>query len=95
MRYSNKPKKPLLVAAAVALAAVVLACPPCMMAHSQMGGQTMGAQGLEGMCPLFCGISSYSVRFESNGSVLGPLPAHLALNPASKVRPIFHPPTLV
>ena len=98
MQSANEPKKSLLVAAAaLALAAVILACPLGMMAHSQMTqmmGQNMGTHGLEGMCPLFCGLPSYSVGFESNVFVLGPLPVHLAPSPASTTWPIFHPPTL-
>ena len=98
MQRSNTPKPMLLVAAAaVAIVALLLACPFSMMMHAQMTsmrGQEMPAQGMEGMCPLLCGVPPYSVGFQSQGSVIGPLPVHLTGNPASTIRPIFHPPTL-
>ena len=99
MKPCSKPKQVLLVAvAAIAMAAVVCGCPLGLVLNAQMipmTGQDMGMQGLEMMCPMLCGVPPSSPSLESNGFVMGPLPAHLALNPASKVRPIFHPPTLV
>jgi hypothetical protein len=98
MRDANNPKASLLVAvAAVALATVVLACPLSMMAHaemSQMMGQDMPTQGMQGMCPMLCGVPPYSIGFESSDLDRGPLPVYLDLNPTSMIRPIFHPPNL-
>jgi hypothetical protein len=98
MRDSNNPKTSLLVAvAAVALAAVIIACPLTMMAHAQMTqmmGQDIATQGMQGMCPLLCSIPAHSVGSESRGFGLGPLPVYLDVNSTSAIRPIFHPPTL-
>ena len=98
MRDPNNPKASLLVAvAAVALAAVVFACPLSMVAHAQMSemmGQDMPTQSLEGMCPLSCGVPPDPAGVGSNGFALRPLPVHLDLNPTSTIRPIFHPPNL-
>ena len=98
MRDPNNPKASLLVAvAAVALAAVVFACPLSMVAHAQMSemmGQDMPTQSLEGMCPLSCGVPQDPAGVGSNGFALRPLPVHRAFNPASTIRPIFHPPNL-
>jgi hypothetical protein len=99
MRDANNPKASLLVAvAAVALATVVLACPLSMMAHaemSQMMGQDMPTQGMQGMCPMLCGVPPYSIGFESSDLDRGPLPVYLDPNPTSTIRPIFHPPNLI
>jgi len=102
MRDSNNPKTSLLVAvAAVALAAVIIACPLTMMAHAQMThqmtqmmGQDIATQGMQGMCPLLCSIPAHSVGFESSDLDRRPLPVYLDLNSTSAIRPIFHPPTL-
>ena len=92
------PKEILLVAAAaVAMAAVVCGCPLGLVLDiqmTQMMGHDMGSQGMGATCPMLCGVPPSPPSVQSNGFVLGPPPAHLALNPASKVRPIFHPPTL-
>jgi len=84
-------------AAAVVLAAVFCACPLGMMAHAQMAtmmGQDMATQTLDGMCPLLCGVAPSLVILGSDDSVIGAVPVPLDLNPASAIRPIFHPPTL-
>ena len=98
MRRHRTPKEVLLVAAAaVAIAAVVCGCPLGLVMNAQMGqmmGDDMGSQSFDGMCPMLCGVPSSAPHIESDGFVLGPLPAYLALNPASQARPIFHPPTL-
>jgi len=98
MRDANNPKASLLVAvAAVALATVVLACPLSMMAHAQMTqmmGQDMPTLSLEGMCPLSCGVPPDPAGVATNGFALRLLQVHLTFNPASTIRPIFHPPNL-
>ena len=98
MRRSSKPKVSFfLVAAVMAMAAIVLACPLSMIAHAQMSemmGHDMPTQSLEGMCPLSCGVPQDPAGVGSNGFALGPLPVYLDLNPTSTIRPIFHPPTL-
>jgi len=86
-----------MMAAVIAATAVVLVCPLSMVAHAQMSemmGQDMPTQSLEGMCPLSCGVPPYSATFESSDFGLGPLPVYLDLNPTSTIRPIFHPPNL-
>ena len=86
-----------MAAAALVLAAVVFACPLTMMAHAQMTqmmGQDMTTQGTQGMCPMLCGLPQDSAGSESRSFGFGPLPVYLDLNPASTIRPIFHPPTL-
>ena len=98
MKPCSKLKQVLLVAVAtLAIASVVCGCPLGLAWNAQMTqmmGQDMGTQGLEElMCPMLCGVPPSSPSLESNGFVMGPLPTHLALNPASKVQPIFHPPT--
>ncbi len=96
MQRSKASRRILMIAAVMAASAVVLACPLSMMAYAQMipmMGQDMGMQGSGMMCPMLCGVPPSSPSLDANGSVLGPLPVHLTLNAASKVRPIFHPPT--
>ena len=97
MRYSNKPKKSLLVAAAaLAMAAVVCGCPLGLMWSAPMTammGGNMGGQGMAGMCPMLCGVRPYSPSFESNGFVLGPHSAFSTPYLPSTIQPIFHPPT--
>ena len=85
------------MAAVITATAVLLACPLSMVAHAQMSqmmSQDMPTQGMQGMCPMLCGIPPYSDGFESSDFGLGPLPVYLDLNPTSTIRPIFHPPTL-
>jgi len=86
-----------MMAAVITATAVLLACPLSMVAHAQMSqmmSQDMPTQGMQGMCPMLCGVPPYSAGFESSDFGLGPLPVYLDLNPASTIRPIFHPPNL-
>ncbi len=96
MGRGRKPKEMLVVvAAALAMVAVVCGCPLGLMWSAPMTammGGNMGGQGMAGMCPMLCGVRPSSPSFESNGFVLGPLPVDPAPNPASKIRPVFHPP---
>src|SRR3990172_6452976 len=98
MRRLSKSQSTLFMAvAAVALAAIFCACPLGMMAHAQMSqmmGQDMPTQGMQGMCPMLCGLPPYSIGFESSDLDRGPLPVYLEPNPISTIRPIFHPPNL-
>lgn len=97
MRQFSKPKAVLLVAAVVVtMVAAVCACPFGLMANAQMAtmmDNDMGAQTTDGMCPMLCGAPPYTIGVEPNGFVLGLRPVYPVLNPASAVRPIFHPPT--
>lgn len=97
MRQFSKPKAVLLVAAVVVtMVAAVCVCPFGLMANAQMAtmmDNDMGAQTTDGMCPMLCGALPYTIGVESNGFVLGLRPVYPVLNPASAVRPIFHPPT--
>lgn len=99
MRRFSKPKTVLVVAAvAVAMVATVCACPFGLMADAEMAAMMdhdMSAQTTDGMCPMLCGAPPYAVSIESNGFVLGLRSVYPILNPASIVRPIFHPPTLI
>jgi hypothetical protein len=86
-----------MMAAVITATAVLLACPLSMVAHAQMSqmmSQDMPTLGLEGMCPLSCGVPTDPVGGASNGFALRPLAVHLTFNPASTIRPIFHPPNL-
>lgn len=86
-----------MTAAAVAIVAIIFGCPLGLVSNVQMApmmGQDMGVQGLEAMCPMLCGVPASTPNLESNGFVLGPLPVYLTSNPASNIRPIFHPPPL-
>ena len=98
MRHPKEPKTSLLVTAvAVALAAVVILCPLSMVAHAQMTqmmGQDMATQGMQGTCPMLWGVPPYLAGLEPSSFGFGPLPVYLNLNPTSTVRPIFHPPTI-
>ena len=98
MQQTNQPTKVLLMTAAVAaMVAIVFGCPMALVSNVQMApmmGQDMGFQSLQGMCPMLCGVPSSPPRLESNGFVLGPFPVSLILNPASNIRPVFHPPTV-
>ena len=98
MRQFSKPKATLLVVAVVVtMAAVVCACPFGLMTSAQMTtmmGHDMDAQPTDGMCPMLCGVPPSSAHVEPNSFVLELLPIYPLLNPASAVRPIFHPPTL-
>ena len=97
MRLWKASRKILMMTAVIAASAVVVACPLIMVAHAQMTQmmcQDMPTQSLEGMCPLPCGVPTDPVGGASNGFVLRPLGVHLAFNPASTIRPIFHPPNL-
>ncbi|MGB4780585.1 MAG: hypothetical protein WBH61_00895 [Candidatus Methylomirabilis sp.] len=97
MRRFSKPKAVLLVAAVVVtMVAAVCACPFGLMANAQMTtmmDHDMGAQTTDGMCPMLCGAPPYAIGVKPNGFVLGLRTVYLVLNPASVVRPIFHPPT--
>src|SRR5712692_9657201 len=97
MRGCRRPREIVFVAvAAVVMVAVVCGCPFGLVLNAQMSlmmGQDMGMQGLEMTCPMLCGVPPSSPSLETHGSIFGPLPVDLTLNPASKVRPIFHPPT--
>lgn len=98
MRRFSKPKAVLLVTAVVVtMVAAVCVCPFGLMANAQMAtmmDHDMAAQTTDGMCPMLCGAPPYAVGVEPNGFVLGLRPVYPVLNPASTVRPIFHPPTL-
>ena len=98
MRRPSKPKLSFfLVAAVMAMAAIVLACPLSMIAHAQMTqmmGQDMATQSPDGMCAAPCGIVPSLIALESGNPVIAPLPIHLDPNPTSTIRPIFHPPNL-
>jgi len=94
---SQRSKLLLVTAAAVATVAMVFGCPLALVPNAQMApmmGQDMSLQNVDGMCPMLCGVSVTPPILESNGNVLGPFPVSQILNPASNVRPIFHPPTL-
>jgi len=98
MRRLSKSQSTLFMAvAAVALAAIICACPLGMMAHAQMAtmmGQDMATQSPDGMCAAPCGIVPSLIALESGNPVIAPLPIHLDPNPTSTIRPIFHPPNL-
>ena len=86
-----------MMTAVIAASAVVLACPLSMVAHAQMSqmmSQDMPTLSLEGMCPLSCGVPQDPVGVASSEFALRPLAVHLTFNPASTIRPIFHPPNL-
>lgn len=81
----------------MAMVAAMCICPFGLMANAQMAtmmDHDMGAQTTDGMCPMLCGAPPYAAGVEPNGFVLGLRPVYPVLNPASAVRPIFHPPTL-
>jgi hypothetical protein len=97
MRRCRPAREVLLVAvAALTMTAVVCGCPLGLVTNAQMApmmGSDMGTQGVDGMCPMLCGVPPSPPSADVNGFLFGPLPVPLALIPASKVRTIFHPPT--
>lgn len=98
MQRFSKPKATVLaVAVVVTMAAVACICPFGPMANAEMTtmmGHDMDMQPTDGMCPMLCGVPSYSAHVEPNGFVLGSLPANPVPNLTPTIRPIFHPPTL-
>ncbi len=81
----------------VALAAILFACPLSMTVRAQMTTMTdqdMGVQSASGLCHLSCGVPLQPAGLESSRFVPGPFPAQLAPDPASTIRPLFHPPPL-
>jgi hypothetical protein len=84
------------VAALVAMAALICACPLGMLAHAAMGHSMppdMSSAGSEGMCPMLCGVPPDPVGVGRSGLVSAQFSPHPAPVLASIVRPIFHPPT--
>ena len=98
MQRFSKPKTTILAAVViVTMAAVACICPLGLMANAQMTtmmDHDMGAQQMEGMCPIPCVVLPYAVGIESNGLVRNLPLVNPILTLAITIRPIFHPPTL-